>query len=39
MGLYGFTDEYIEWHWSMRELLFYVTKGLKWQGLKRSPLI
>ena len=40
MLLYAVTDEYIKWHWSLKELLFYVTKGVKWERvLKRSPLI
>lgn len=39
MMLYpGMTDDYIEWHWSLRELAYYVTKGMKWQRvLKKSP--
>lgn len=32
MMLYpGMTDEYIEWHWSLKELAYYVTKGMKWR--------
>ena len=33
MMIYGHTREYIETHWSLKALKYWVRKGYKWQVL------